>query len=570
MYLDDTLWDEENAADDDHQQKPEKIQHLWLIALVFVCVLAIGLHFLFMNDKMNKFQLAMLDKLDQKLISERQPKVNENFREIEAMISEAIDAKIKTAMYYVIGLAIAAFLLSMRLKANHEEEGRREMEENEEEEQGREEMEENEEEEERGETEANEDEEQGREEMEENEEEEETQEMEENEEGRGEMEENEEEEGRQEMEENEEEEGRQEMEVNEEEEEERGETEANEEEEEETQEMEENEEEKERAETEANEEEEQGRGEMEENEEEEEKGGMEENEEEENGRKESEEESDGEEERGEMEENEQEEGREGIQQLEKKRMNKKKTFCCEQCQRVVGRAYDLKVHMRVHTGERPYKCDVCGKCFAQASNLKTHRRGHNPHKNYLCDVCGTRFARASTLWKHRQSQHSEKKFTCGDCGRTFNTAQAFAVGIFAIGGMFGGIMVGTVADRLGRHKLLYNNILAIIAAALITLAKYVNIYLIIIGEFIIGSNVGLNSGLCPMYLVEISPNNLRGFIGSLHQLFITISILASQIIGLSQIFGTTNHSQETDALPRGNTANPFSNCHSLQQQLQHH
>ncbi|KAL3080562.1 hypothetical protein niasHS_013756 [Heterodera schachtii] len=119
---------------------------------------------------------------------------------------------------------------------------------------------------------------------------------------------------------------------------------------------------------------------------------------------------------------------------------------------------------------------------------------------------------------------------------------AFAVGIFAIGGMFGGIMVGTVADRLGRRKsLLYNNILAIIAAALMTLAKYMNVYyLIIIGRFIIGLNVGLNSGLSPMYLIEISPNNLRGSIGSLHQLFITISILASQIIGLPQIFGTTN------------------------------
>ncbi|KAL3109965.1 hypothetical protein niasHT_017338 [Heterodera trifolii] len=119
---------------------------------------------------------------------------------------------------------------------------------------------------------------------------------------------------------------------------------------------------------------------------------------------------------------------------------------------------------------------------------------------------------------------------------------AFAVGIFAVGGMFGGIMVGTVADKLGRRKsLLYNNMLAIIAAALMTLAKYVNVYyLIIIGRFIIGLNTGLNSGLSPMYLMEISPNNLRGSIGSFPQLFVTIAILASQIIGLPQIFGSAN------------------------------
>uniref|UniRef100_A0A183BKT6 MFS domain-containing protein n=1 Tax=Globodera pallida TaxID=36090 RepID=A0A183BKT6_GLOPA len=117
---------------------------------------------------------------------------------------------------------------------------------------------------------------------------------------------------------------------------------------------------------------------------------------------------------------------------------------------------------------------------------------------------------------------------------------AIAVGIFAIGGMFGGIMVGGVADRFGRRQaLLYNNALAVIAAALMTAAKYVGVYwLIVIGRFIIGLNAGLNSGLAPMYLTEISPPNLRGSIGSLAQLLVTISILVSQIIGLPFLLGT--------------------------------
>ncbi|ETN73197.1 solute carrier family 2, facilitated glucose transporter member 3 family protein, partial [Necator americanus] len=46
------------------------------------------------------------------------------------------------------------------------------------------------------------------------------------------------------------------------------------------------------------------------------------------------------------------------------------------------------------------------------------------------------------------------------------------------------------------------------------------------------------SVLVPMYLTEVSPTNLRGMIGSLHQLLITISILFSQVVGLPQIFGT--------------------------------
>jgi hypothetical protein len=41
-----------------------------------------------------------------------------------------------------------------------------------------------------------------------------------------------------------------------------------------------------------------------------------------------------------------------------------------------------------------------------------------------------------------------------------------------------------------------------------------------------------------MYLTEVSPSNLRGSIGSLHQLFVTIAILVSQILGLPYLFGT--------------------------------
>lgn len=44
-----------------------------------------------------------------------------------------------------------------------------------------------------------------------------------------------------------------------------------------------------------------------------------------------------------------------------------------------------------------------------------------------------------------------------------------------------------------------------------------------------------------MYLTEVSPINLRGMLGSVHQLLVTISILFSQILGLPFIFGNENY-----------------------------
>ena len=89
--------------------------------------------------------------------------------------------------------------------------------------------------------------------------------------------------------------------------------------------------------------------------------------------------------------------------------------------------------------------------------------------------------------------------------------------------------------------LLLNNAIAIFGATLMSSSQlFRSIECLIIGRFFIGINCGLNTHLVPMYLSEIAPMNLRGALGTVSQLGVTIGLLLSQVLGLPNILGTAD------------------------------
>lgn len=67
-----------------------------------------------------------------------------------------------------------------------------------------------------------------------------------------------------------------------------------------------------------------------------------------------------------------------------------KQHVCPVCSKVLATRNVYQLHMRSHSGEKPFKCEQCGNKFSQKTSLTRHFRSHTGERPFPCEVCGKR------------------------------------------------------------------------------------------------------------------------------------------------------------------------------------
>lgn len=71
---------------------------------------------------------------------------------------------------------------------------------------------------------------------------------------------------------------------------------------------------------------------------------------------------------------------------------------CKFCSAVFENSIQLYKHMEeMHENEKNVVCTLCGKKFFKEWNLKLHMNIHSGVKPFMCEICGASFALGGNL-----------------------------------------------------------------------------------------------------------------------------------------------------------------------------
>ena len=92
-----------------------------------------------------------------------------------------------------------------------------------------------------------------------------------------------------------------------------------------------------------------------------------------------------------------------------------KPFKCPICNYSSNKHSFLKMHIRIHTGEKPYKCTICNFSCSNPSNFRKHCRTHTGEKPYKCTICSYATVNSGVLKLHKMKHTGEKPHKCTIC-----------------------------------------------------------------------------------------------------------------------------------------------------------
>ena len=88
------------------------------------------------------------------------------------------------------------------------------------------------------------------------------------------------------------------------------------------------------------------------------------------------------------------------------------------CLKTFSKAYDLRVHSRVHVNHRPFACPTCPATFTRNHDLQRHARSHPYHgvaedsagvHAVRCTVCSRTFSRRDAFVRHTRGGRGKRK-----------------------------------------------------------------------------------------------------------------------------------------------------------------